>query len=158
MALDVAAVYRMYGHSVLRRARQILASPDEAADVLQEVFTGLVEDPGQFGQRSSISTFLYVVTTRACLQRLRARKNRLRLLDEQVRPWATDVDARAPDATSILRDVLAQLPEDEARAAVFFHLDGMTHAEIADVLGCSRRHVGNLLDRVSKLIPKEMAS
>lgn len=148
--LDVEGLYRKYGHSVLRRARQIMASDDEAGEILQEIFVGLVARPQQFDGRSAPSTFLYAVTTHACLARLRDRKNRQRLLDEQVKPWATDIDPRSAEAASIIRNVLAQLPDDEARAAVYYHLDGMTHAEIAEVLGCSRRHVGDLLERVGE--------
>src|SRR5687768_7970118 len=114
--LDVEALYRTHGHSVLRRAGQILACDDEAGEVLQEIFVGLVARPEQFDHRSSPSTFLYAVTTNACLQRLRDRKNRLRLLDEQVRPWTSDIDPRSADAAAIVRSVLARLPEDEARA------------------------------------------
>jgi RNA polymerase sigma-70 factor (ECF subfamily) len=158
MGLDVEAMYRMYGHSVLRRARQILANDDEAAEVLQEIFVGLVARPGQFDGRSAPSTFLYSVTTHACLARMRDRKNRLRLLDEQVRPWTTDVDPRKADTVAVIRAELAQLPEEEARAAVYYHLDGMNHAEIAEVLGCSRRHVGNLLERVERRIAAREAS
>src|SRR5215813_8102532 len=132
--LDVEALYRSYGHSVLRRARQILASDDEAAEVLQELFTGLVARPQQFDGRSAPSTFLYAATTHACLSRLRNRRNRRRLLDEQVRPWATDVDPRPVGAALELREVLAQLTDHEAHAAVYHYLDGMSHAEIAKVL------------------------
>lgn len=146
--LDVERLYRTYGHSVLRRARQIMASEDEAGEILQEIFVGLVARPEQFDGRSTPSTFLYAVTTHACLARLRDRKNRLRLIDEQVKPWSSDVDPRSAEAASMVRGVLAQLPDEEARAAVYYHLDGMTHAEIAEVLGCSRRHVGDLLERL----------
>ncbi len=145
-------MYRAYGHSVRRRATQILANPDEADEVLQEIFVGLVARPEQFDGRSAASTFLYAVTTHACLARLRDRKNRTRLIDEQLRPWTTDVDPRAADTAAIVRAELAQFPEDEARAAVYAFLDGMSHAEIAEVLGCSRRHVGNLLERVDRRI------
>jgi RNA polymerase sigma-70 factor (ECF subfamily) len=33
---------------------------------------------------------------------------------------------------------------------VYHYLDGMSHAEVAEVLGCSRRHVGDLLVRVAR--------
>jgi len=147
--LDVEALYRSYGHSVLRRARQILGSEADAGDVLQEIFAGLVARPGQFDRRSAPSTFLYAATTHACLARLRDHRNRLRLIDEQVRPWTTELDPRSLDARIAVRAVLAQLAEDEADAAVYHHLDGMSHAEIAELLGCSPRHVGNLLARVA---------
>lgn len=158
-ALDVEALYRTYGYSVLRRARQILASEDEAAEVLQELFTDLVARPQQYQGRSAPSTFLYAATTHACLTRLRDRRNRRRLIDEQVKPWTTDVDPRSVEAASTVRGVLAQLTDDEARAAVYHYLDGMSHAETAEVLGCSRRHVGDLLERVSRrLVERKEAS
>lgn len=143
-------MYRKYGHSVLRRARQILASDDEAAEVLQELFAGLVARPEQFDGRSAPSTYLYAATTHACLSRLRNRRNRHRLINEQVRPWSTDVDPRSADVGSMVRDLLAQLTDDEARAAVYHYLDGMSQAEIAEVLGCSRRTIAKLLERVAQ--------
>lgn len=157
--LDVEGLYRKYGHSVLRRARQIMANDDDAGEVLQEIFAGLVARPHQFDGRSAPSTFLYSVTTHACLARLRDRKNRMRLLDEQVKPWSTDLDPRSADTAVIVRGILAQLPDEEARAVVYYHLDGMSHAEIAELLGCSRRHVGDLLERVHhRLTVREEAS
>lgn len=149
-SLDIAALYRTYGHSVLRRARQILASDADAMDVLHEMFAGLVSRPDQFSGNSAPSTFLYAATTNACLARLRDHKNRVRLLNEHVRPWTTDVDPRTLDTRVMVRAVLAELPEEEARAAIYHHLDGMTHAEVAELLGCSARHVGDLLSRTTQ--------
>jgi RNA polymerase sigma factor (sigma-70 family) len=146
--LDIEALYRSYGHSVLRRARQILGNAADAGDVLQEIFVKLVAQPDQFKGQSAPSTYLYSVTTHACLARLRDGRNRLRLVDAHVKPWASDVDPERADTLAILRAELARLPEDQARAAVYYHLDGMTHAEIAEVMDCSRRHVGDLLERV----------
>lgn len=148
--LDVEALYRSYGHSVLRRARQILAHDADANDLVQEIFAGLLARPEQFDGRCAPSTFLYTMTTHACLQRLRDRRNRLRLIDEQVRPWASDVDPRTAEARTAVQAVLAQLPDEQARAAVYYHLDGMSHAEIAEVMACSPRHVGNLLARIDE--------
>lgn len=153
--LDVEALYRSYGHSVLRRARQILANDADADDLLHEIFAGLVANPRQYDGRSAPSTFLYAVTTHACLQRLRDRRNRARLIAEQVVPWTSDVDGRSPAARAAVQAVLAQLPDDEARAAVYYHLDGMSHAEIAELMSCSPRHVGDLLARVGKRLAGE---
>lgn len=147
---DIEKLYRAYGHCVLRRARQILGNDADANDVLQEIFAGLVARPEQFEGRSSPSTFLYAATTHACLARLRDGANRLRLIDEQVKPWRSELDPRSPEARVVVRTALAQLPDDEAHAAVYYHLDGMSHAEIAAVLECSARHVGDLLARVTR--------
>jgi RNA polymerase sigma-70 factor (ECF subfamily) len=148
--LDVETLYRTYGHSVLRRARQILGSEDEAAEVLQDLFTGLVTRPDQLDGWSAPSAFLYAETTRACLTWLRARWNRRRWLDEQVRPWAADVDPRPVGTVLELREVLAELTDDEAHAAIYHYLDRMSRAEVAAMLGCPRRRVGELLRRVAR--------
>ena len=145
--MDVAAAYATHGHLVLRRARQILDDEAEAQDVLQEVFMSLLHDPGQFAGSSSITTFLYSVSTNRCLNRLRDNKTRKRLLAAQPRTEA--VDARS-ERLAQLRQMLTRLPAELAAVAIYAHMDEMTHEEIADQLGCSRRQVGNLLERAAE--------
>ena len=53
-----------------------------------------------------------------------------------------------------LRSVLSRLPADVAAATVYYHLDGMTHAEVAELLGCSRRKVGYLLERAQQSLAR----
>jgi RNA polymerase sigma-70 factor (ECF subfamily) len=149
---DVAALYAAHGHVVLRRARRILNDEAEAQDILQEIFLSLVHDPEQFAGSSHVTTFLYAATTNRCLNRLRDAKTQARLLAERARSEATD--ARG-ERLAQLRQVLGRLPEDLARVAVFSYVDEMTHEEIAEQLGCSRRQVGNLLERASELCRKE---
>ena len=47
-----------------------------------------------------------------------------------------------------MREALSTLDEELAGLAVYYYLDEMTHAEIAEQLGCSRRQVGYLLERL----------
>jgi RNA polymerase sigma factor (sigma-70 family) len=148
--LDIDKLYRKHAHAVLRRAHQILGSMDEAREVLQDLFKHLMERPDRFDGRSAPLTFLYAATTNACLSRLRDRRNRHRLIDEQVRPWTTEIDPRSPEAAAAVRGMLAQLTDDEARAVIYVYLDGMSYGEVAGMLGCSRRHIGDLLYRVSR--------
>jgi RNA polymerase sigma-70 factor (ECF subfamily) len=69
--LDLERMYREHGHVVLRRARRILGTDDEAREALQEVFLSLADRPDQFAGHSSITTFLYRMTTNLCLNKLR---------------------------------------------------------------------------------------
>ena len=89
--------------------------------------------------------FLYRATTNLCLNRLRNARNRPRLLDERGPPE----QSQPPQAENraVLRQCLARLPEAQAQALTYYYLDEMSHNEIAALLGCSRRHVGNLLER-----------
>lgn len=149
---DVAALYAAHGHLVLRRARQILNDEAEAQDVLQEIFVSLIHRPEQFSGTSSFTTFLYSASTNRCLNRLRDGKNRRRLLSEQRATEA--VDGRG-ERLAQMRQLLARLPADLAQVVVYSYLDEMTHEEIAEQLGCSRRHVGDLLARAAERCQKD---
>jgi RNA polymerase sigma factor (sigma-70 family) len=148
---DIERAYRAYHHSVLRRATRLLGNEPSAREVVQEVFVSLIRDPAQFRGASSIATWLYSATTHLCLHRIRDRDNRARLLAEHVAPaQAEAAPARAEDQAAA-RQLLARLPEKLARVAVYAYFDELTHEEIADILGCSRRNVGKLLARLAKL-------
>jgi RNA polymerase sigma-70 factor (ECF subfamily) len=146
----VDAAYRSHGDLVLRRARQILDDEVDAREALQEIFMSFVQDPEQLDGKRSLSAWLYSVTTHHCLNVLRNRRARARLILERVAPGTAD--ARPPDgeARAIVRQALARLPDVLAQAAVYYYLDEMTHEEIAELLGYSRRHIGNLLRAVQE--------
>lgn len=146
-------LYREHGPAVLRRARQILQDDDEARDALQEIFLSLAND-APFELRRGTTSWFYVRTTRYCLNRLRDARNRTRLQQLIAQP------DRAPgrgENLVLARDVLAQLPHDLAEAAVYYYCDEMTHDEIAGLLGCSRRHVGHLIERFHAAVAPEVA-
>lgn len=144
---DVATLYVRYGASVLRRASQILRSSDEAHEILQDVFARLLARPELVRRARDPSTFLYAMTTNACLNRMRNRRHRAALVDRELGPWQRDVAAGSSEDRAVVLDLLRKLPQDQASAVIYYYLDGVSHHEIAEILGCSRRHVGDLLAR-----------
>jgi RNA polymerase sigma-70 factor (ECF subfamily) len=153
---DIETAYRSYGHSVLRRARRILGRDDEAQEVLQEVFTSLLDAPEQFAGRSAVSSWLYGAATHRCLNRLRNQRTRRRLLNERVVPLADEGAEASPESRGDLARILAGLPDEQATAVIHYYIDEMTHAEIAELMGCSRRHVGNLLERSRDTLERQV--
>lgn len=145
--LDLERAYRDHHQLVLRRSRALLADEAEAQEVLQDVFLSLVDRPDQFHGRGAITSFLYGMTTNLCLNRLRNRRRRDRLLDEF--PVSDHPGEPEAEAALIASQLLASLPERLARVAVLYHVAGMTHDEIATELGCSRRRVGYLVAELS---------
>jgi RNA polymerase sigma-70 factor (ECF subfamily) len=144
--IDVAALYRKHGAMVLRRARRVLRDEASAQDVVHDVFLTLAERRGELASTGVVS-WLYVVTTNVCLKRLRRDATRARLDESLERPLAAP--ARGEDL-AMIRSALAALPEELAAVAVYRFVDEMTHAEIADLMGCSRRHIGDLLGRFER--------
>ena len=144
--LSIEDIYRRHGHVVLRRAQTILGDGNEALDVLQQIFLSLVDDPGLFEGRSAVTTWLYRVTTNLCLNRLRDRRTRARLVQDMLEPVERPPQTDA-SAWVMARQLIDRMPVELAQVTIYHAIDGMTQQEISEVLGCSRRHVGNLLDR-----------
>jgi RNA polymerase sigma-70 factor (ECF subfamily) len=142
---DIARLYRQHGHVVVRRARDLLRSEPEARDVCQEIFTGLLRAPARLDGVTRPIAYLYRATTNHCLNLVRNRARRVRLL--RALPPA---DERAPvgETRAALRELLERLPSELAEVAVYYYLDELSQEEIAAMLGCSRRHVGNLILRL----------
>jgi RNA polymerase sigma factor (sigma-70 family) len=125
----------------------------EAREVLQEVFLSLVENPSQFSGASSPTTWLYSATTHRCLNLLRNQRTRARLLDQHGEFQPIAGEPCPPDTFLALASALGELPDEVAKAAIYFHLDGMSYEEIAQILDCSRRKVANLLASLKESPP-----
>jgi RNA polymerase sigma-70 factor (ECF subfamily) len=144
----VERLYRDYGDLVLRRARRIMGSESEAQEILQELFMSFVERPQQLAGKTSLTGWLYGATTHLCLNTLRNRKNRARLLQQAPEP-ASAATSNAETRLSV-QELLGALPDPLGQVAVYYYLDEMTHEEIAEIIGISRRHVGNLLQQINE--------
>lgn len=151
-------LYRTGAANAFRRARQLLNDDGEAHEVVHDVFLALYERPEQHEGRSSMSTYLYGAVTNACLNRLRARKNRSRLLELHAQSVPTPAPLVAADQTVQLRMLLERIPEPLAHVAVYSFLDGLTQDEIARVMNCSRRHVGALVQRLARWMHAQEAA
>jgi RNA polymerase sigma-70 factor (ECF subfamily) len=153
-ALDT--LYRAHGHAVLRRARRILRHEDDARDIVHDVFLDLYNHPERFEERSSIATYLYAAATHACLNRIRDGKTRARLIGIETAARGNASAARG-DTYALACEILGGLSDDDAALAVYLYCDELTHDEIAEVLGCSRRHVGDLANRLRRRVMERVA-
>jgi RNA polymerase sigma-70 factor (ECF subfamily) len=146
---ELEALYRSYGPLVRRRARSILGDDLEAQDAVQEVFVRVIGAMGEFRRQSQPSTWLYRITTNLCLNRIRDTRRRrdhlTRIGEETAR--APRAPGLPPEARATLQRVLGELDPELAEIAVFYYVDEMDQAEIARILGVSRRTIGYRLDR-----------
>lgn len=146
-------LYRTHGHVVFRRARELLRSSADATDAVQDIFLAIVRRPEQLDGVKRVTAWLYRATTHYCLNKLRDRRGRVRLLGA-LRP-VSSVPPRS-EAFAQVRLLLDRLPEPLAEVAVYHHLDGLTYDEIGEILGCSRRQVGYHLERLHALVAQEL--
>jgi RNA polymerase sigma-70 factor (ECF subfamily) len=156
-ATDVAQMYRKHGAMVLRRIRRFYDA-DEAEEVLQEIFMRVLTTTAVFRGEASTVTWLYRLTTHHCLNRLRDARRRRELLEEYGTPtWGVGV-ASAGQEAKIFLDQLWQTVDNELLVIGTYHyVDGLTHAEIAELTGLGRRTIGNRLTTLTTLA-KEAAA
>lgn len=135
--------------SLYRLAARLLGSEQEAEDVLQDSYMKAWDalDRGKFDSRSRIETWLYRIVTNCALDALR-RRHRSRGLG----PLSEDLPdpGQSTDRGAALRELarwLRDLPEDQQAAIVLKEMEGMTSAEIGDVLGCTEGAVEQKLLR-----------
>lgn len=143
--LDIGELYDQHGGLVYRRVRRFY-SAEEAEEVVQEVFLRLLTTKATFRGESSVTTWLYQVTTRHCLNRLRNAKRRKELIDHHGTPeWGMPVSAARQEAKVFLEQLWAQLDEEHVIIGVYYFVDGLSHGAIAELVGVSRRTIGNRL-------------
>jgi RNA polymerase sigma-70 factor (ECF subfamily) len=137
-------LYERQQPRVYRRALRLLHNPSDAEEATQEVFVRAFRAISGFEQQSEIGTWLHRITTNYCLNLLRDRRRRAEL-DEGHE--LTPIGPAPSDELTLLHRLLAAADEQQARAVLHVHLDGLTHDEAAQRLGVSRRTVGKLIER-----------
>lgn len=136
----LGAIYDRHASLVYGLALAILANPQEAEDLAQEVFVALCDGSGFDPSRGSLGAFLSVVTRSRAIDRLRRRARRTRLLEElggASDGWSGSEPGSPLERSSSMecaREVsqaLAELPERQRRALELAYFRGLTQTEIA---------------------------
>ncbi len=129
-----------YQHRVFGVALRMLGNRAEAEEVAQEVFVRAHRALGDFRGDAKLSTWLYAITSRLCLNRLASGERRLTRQGEDALLRLSDGGPR-PDAALERRELetalgraIAELPEDRRIVVVLRDIEGLSYEEIAQVL------------------------
>ena len=139
----VAALWDRFAPVLLGLARRVLKDPADAEEVVQEVFLHLWRQADRYDPtRSSLSTWLALVTRSRAIDRLRTRG----VVDRThaaVQAEAGPAHASGEGASRVLhgerrrrvRDELAGLPEEQRQVLELAFFEGLTQREIAERTG-----------------------
>jgi RNA polymerase sigma-70 factor, ECF subfamily len=132
----------------------MLGNPAEAEEVAQETFLRAHRALAEFRGDAKLSTWLYAIASRLCLNRIasgerrlsRARVNGLDRLPagEGGEPGA---DLERSEREAALHRAIAELPEDRRIVVVLRDLEGLTYDEIAAALSLEPGTVRSRLHR-----------
>jgi RNA polymerase sigma-70 factor (ECF subfamily) len=131
-------IYRRHGDRMKSIAYNHLGNMSDAEDAVQETFLKIHRAASSYNAEAAFTTWIYRILINTCYDLLRKRKRRgdespIDGLFELTRA-ATSVD----DAKRItLRKLLNDLPEQRRSVFVLFEIEGLSHAEIGEILDIS---------------------
>jgi RNA polymerase sigma-70 factor (ECF subfamily) len=135
----VRAVYRRYAGSMLVLARSRLADPELALDAVQQAFLQAWRGAGQYDASRPLSTWLYAITRRVCVDLYRRDRRRPVLTESGEAPDDAVADA-APTRTEQaweaheVRAAVDGLRPDERDIIRLAYFDGLSLPEVAERL------------------------
>src|SRR5215212_1244496 len=133
-------LYRRFGDRMKSIAWNHLGNAADAEDAVQETFLKIHRAASTYSGEASFSTWAYRILVNTCYDVLRKRRRRI---DEA--PLEDDegivVERSAPNVDDTkrmtLRKLLDELPEQRRTVFSLFEIEGLSHAEIGEILGIS---------------------
>ncbi len=154
-----AALFNKYKNLVYRTAYLMLDSPEDAEDVLQEVFLQVYRSLPSFDpSKGSFTTWLYRATVNHCLSRLRRRRF-LTVSLEKVPPSALTGNSSPQDRLEegeAVRQALTRLSEKLRVVVILRYYLDLSYAEIAQILDIPVGTVKSRLDLALRTLRREL--
>lgn len=130
-------IYRRFGDRMKSIAWNHLGNVSDAEDAVQETFLKIHRSASTYTGEASFSTWVFRILVNTCYDILRKRKRRI---DEApIEDMVETAERTAPsvdDAKRImLRQLLDELPEQRRSVFTLFEIEGLSHAEIGEILG-----------------------
>jgi RNA polymerase sigma-70 factor (ECF subfamily) len=151
-----------HGGIVARVSRAYSANVDDRQDLAQDILLHVWRSLPDFAGRSKLSTWVYRVALNTAIrwqerEHRRQQHHKASLFPNAVLATGPDGPDRMAQSELVerLSTAIRSLPTTDS-ALVLLHLEGLPHAEIADVLGISAVHVGVKLHRAKAALAAQL--
>lgn len=154
-------LYARYERPLFGFVRGRLGDAQEAEDVLHEAFMSVLRERGRRTEVRSFRAWLYQVAHHLCLNRIRSRKRRDRLVESAAQEIPTSA-AEPPEVSLDSRQRAAALERAVARlseplAEVYrLRASGMSYEEVAGVTGVPLGTVKSRMHELVRRLREEM--
>jgi RNA polymerase sigma-70 factor (ECF subfamily) len=147
-------LYMRYGPTIYGRCRRLLNDPAAAEDAAQETFLRVYRHLESAPSSDEALRWIYRIATNYCLNELRDRKRDAEPIADfsHVADSGDDEDRMAD--RDLARRLSSRAPAPISVASWLYHVDGLDQAEVALVLGVSRRTVVNHLAAFKRYVKK----
>jgi RNA polymerase sigma-70 factor (ECF subfamily) len=155
---------RMHGKRMWKVALHLLGSSSEADDVVQETFLREFRAIDRFDGKSELSTWLYRITVNLSLNALRTRKRAaaVDIADPRLGVALTSTqpdpagDAESRQSTLRLLEALDALSLTLRTTVVLVALEGLSHREVGEILGCAEGTVAWRIHEARRLLKERL--
>lgn len=170
---EVAAFDRLilkYRERVFGIVYNLTANREDASDLTQDTFIKAFQAINRFQGHCSFFTWLYKIAVNTTLGHLR--KNRLRnffsleklsedgtnteVLEQLTDKRGADRDTYLKELQEKLNEALQKLSIPHRTVITLFEIDGLSHSEIAEVVGCSEGTVRSRLHYAKQFLQGEL--
>lgn len=133
----------LYRERLYRVAWRILRDDESAEDAAQEAFIKVYRHIARFEERSSLYTWMYRITVNIALNKLKRDRFRQMLplgdiIREDQSPRSDPARAAmGSEVAERVKEAVEALPDKQKVVFTLKFYEGMSHKEIADVVGCS---------------------
>jgi RNA polymerase sigma-70 factor (ECF subfamily) len=147
-ALVIAHQHRVFGVAL-----RMLGNRAEAEEIAQETFLRAHGALAEFRGEARLSTWLYAIASRLCLNRLASSERRMARAGEETllrlpSGHANPVDElERGELEAALHRAIAELPEERRIVVVLRDLEGLSYEEIAETLSVELGTVRSRLHR-----------
>lgn len=154
----------LYGDKVINTCYRFLLNRQDAEDMAQEVFIEIYKSANAFRGTSKLSTWIYRITVSKCLDEIKKRNRKKRLIAvgkilglEEVANWIAggtipDKELEEKEQMNEMMQALNGLPDNQRIAFTLSKIEGYSNAEIAEIMGTSQMAVESLVYRAKKKI------
>lgn len=164
MGLDEAGLERLfqqYYTALTAFANSLLRSPEDAREVVQDVFVSLWKNRDGLDPGGNIRAYLYVSTRHRCISHLRRRRLPAAPLEpaEYNLPGeqhGIEAEMEAAELQAAIFDEVALLPEKCREIFLLSRREGLSYSQIAQHLGISVKTVENQVGIALKRIRQRL--
>jgi RNA polymerase sigma-70 factor (ECF subfamily) len=146
-------LYTLHGARMKNLARNLLGSPADAEDAVQETFLKVQRSIAGFRGQSSFVTWTYRILINTCYDARRSRMRKKEIANDDSSETSRP-EPRAPVAHPSLRmaleRALASLTRHQRDVFLLYEVEGFRHAEIAGMLEISETASKNTLFQAKK--------
>ncbi|GHU60416.1 ECF RNA polymerase sigma factor SigW [Clostridia bacterium] len=162
---------REYEKKIYNLCLRMTGNPDDAFDLSQETFVKAYRALSAFKMESAVSTWLYRIASNTCLDFIRKRNRVIFFTLSQSRDDEEEIFAEIPDnsynpekvfESAQIREAVAAallgLPPKHRQIVVLREINGLSYAEISEILEISEGTVKSRLARAREHLRRELGN